>query len=214
MADEVKIFMKKALVLEEFIKTAPAAIKVKGAESIYCRYATTAHYSVMDKYQVCYDRQDALRYTLIYGKYACFTYLLSGVRYKEQLNFKYVATDKSCYTLLSLCAVNGYLAGVKHLIKDGADIHSLTVSSRGETMNLIMTICNNPHYGPAQIKCLSYLLEKGVLDPNQVNTFGQTALMFAYRINSPEMISILLKRGADKGIVDMRGLIAEDYQQN
>jgi ankyrin repeat protein len=116
--------------------------------------------------------------------------------------------------LLSLCAVNGYLNGIKHLIKDGADTTSLTVSSRGETMNLTMAICNNPHFGPPQIKCLSYLLDKGICDPNEINTCGQTALMFAYRTNSEEMISILFKNGADPSIVDMRGLIAEDYKQN
>ena len=186
---------------------------LKGYEISFVKQASIVYYVYMDSIELCYDKQMALKYSIIYCKPLVFKYLLSRVRYKEQLDYIYSTGHGSSIGLLELCSLNGYIDGVKHLIKDGANVNLFTVNKKGETLNLIMSLCDNlpPNETPSEnkLKLFTYLIDK--IDVNSVNTYGQTALMFACRSNALNYITLLIEKGADESILDMNGLSCKEY---
>lgn len=186
---------------------------LKGYEICFVKYATVPYYIYMDSIDLCYDKQMALKYSIIYFKPLVFKYLLSRVRYKEQLDYIYSVGPVQTITLLELCALNGYVEGVKHLVTDGANVDLFTVNRRGETMNLIMSLCDNLPRDETptenKLKIFTYLLNK--INVNNVNTYGQTALMFAYRSNALDYIRLLKEKEADESITDMNGRSCKEY---
>lgn len=203
------IFRDDALVLEQFIRMFEIR-SFKGYESILCKAAKKCHYDTMLRYNICFDLQSALKYALVYSRLSVFQYLLTLVRYREQLDHLYRGPHGSRYTLLSLCASIGYYAGIQQLIKMGADITMVSVNERGETRNNLMATVDNPRYnqlndrGQLMIKkCLHFLAK--LYDINSQNSRGQTALMFAHRAGNADLAQILLDLGADPTIPDMDG---------
>lgn len=61
-----------------------------------------------------------------------------------------------------------------------------------------------------RIQIVEFLLNEGYCDVNDT-TVGMTALMFASRDSTPEMVQLLLDYGADKTITDTDGKTAYDY---
>jgi len=185
---------------------------LKSYESVFCRNGKIAHYKMLISCNVCFDLQTALKYTIVYGRYAVFQFLLTLVRYDEQLDHIYRGPYGSQQTLMSLCAINGYYKGLRCLVKYGANINVQSVNERGETRNCLMAAVDNNRY--QQLcdrqrvmiqKCVYYL---STLYPiNQQNSRGQTALMFAQRADNTELVEILLELGADVNIRDMDQMV-------
>ncbi len=190
---------------------------LKEHESILCKYARIQHYIWLRAHNICFDIQQTLKYTIIYRKTACFSYILTHhVKHVEQVNYIYQTGTRSNFTVLSLCAIHGYLKGLRELQVKGVDYNIITVNNRGETMNNIMALVDNEMYGKesashkAAIRCcLIYLLTKNPI--NWQNSRGQTALMMAYRAGNGELAEILINNGADMDIPDMDGHRANNY---
>lgn len=203
------LFRGDATLLEQFIRLFKIH-SLKGHESVLCRTSKRCHYVMMLRYNVCFDLQSSLRYTLVYGRYTAFQHLLTLIRYGEQLDFVYRGPHGSRYTLLSLCAINGYYKGLVQLVRAGANMNIVSVNERGETRNNLMTVVDNGLYNTLKAgqqimiqRCIHYLVQ--FYDVNEQNSRGQTALMFARRAGNEELVQILLELGADPDIVDMDG---------
>ena len=61
-----------------------------------------------------------------------------------------------------------------------------------------------------EIEAVKFLLDQGRFDVNETY-YGRTALMYAARNSTPEMVQLLLDYGADKSIKDDDGMTAYDY---
>lgn len=61
-----------------------------------------------------------------------------------------------------------------------------------------------------RIEIVDFLLQEDYVDVNDTSV-GMTALMFAARDSTPEMIQLLLEYGADKNYKDSNGKTAYDY---
>ncbi len=61
-----------------------------------------------------------------------------------------------------------------------------------------------------RVEIVKFLLDEGYCDVNDTSV-GMTALMFAARDSTQEMVQLLLDYGADKSIVDSDGKTAYDY---
>jgi len=201
------LFRGDAKLLEIFIHTFKIQ-SLKTYESVFCRNGKIIHYKTLISCNVCFDLQIALRYTIVYGRYTVFQFLLTLVRYDEQLDHIYRGPYGSQQTLMSLCACNGYYKGLRCLANYGANINVQSVNERGETRNCLMAAVDNNHYNQLSDrqrimvqKCVYHL---STLYPiNQQNSRGQTALMFAQRAGNTELVEILLELGADTDIKDM-----------
>jgi hypothetical protein len=183
---------------------------LKGQELIFCKSGKKCHYDTMIQYNVCFDLQSALKYTLVYGRYGMFQYLLTHVRYGEQLDHIYRGPHGSQQTLTSLCVTNGYYNGLIQLVRSGANMNLTSVNERGETRNNLMATVDNVHYKAMKDrdrlmvqKCLHYLVKLYTIDDQ--NSRGQTALFFANRSGSRDLANILIELGADPNIIDMDG---------
>ena len=64
--------------------------------------------------------------------------------------------------------------------------------------------------GTYHLPILTYLLDKGYCDVNDTSV-GMTALMFAARDSTPEMVELLLSYGADTTYTSSDGMTAYDY---
>jgi ankyrin repeat protein len=136
-----------------------------------------------------------------------FDYLLTLVRYGEQLDHIYHGPYGTRQTLLSLCVTNGYYKGLIQLIKAGANMNIVSVNEHGETRNNLMAAVDQAGRFFKDRKrimiqrCIHYLAR--FYDVNDQNSRGQTALMFANRAGNTDLAKILLELGADPNIVDM-----------
>ena len=204
----------------EYLKIFFSEFKIfnlKGHESVFCKTAKKAHYVLLSRMNICFDLQNALKYTVIYRRSICFLYLLSIVRYPERLNHVYRGTTNCVQqTLMSLCGVNGYYKGIQHLIDAGADTHIPSVNERGETRNNLMALVDNPCYNlekplrkAAIQKCLR--LYATIYGINEQNSRGQSALMFAERAGNYDLVKILLELGANSSLIDMNGSSSQVY---
>lgn len=203
------IFRGDSRILEVFIKSFKMQ-SIKGYEYIFCKRAKLCHYRILGKYNICFDLQIALKCTLVYGRYTAFQYLLTLIRYNEQLDYIYRGPYGSQSTLLSLCCTNGYFNGIKSLIDSDAQTNIISVNEQGETRNNLMTLVDNCRYMTLPnrdriiyVKCLHYLLQ--FHDINEQNSRGQTALMFAQKAGNTELVQLLLDLGANPDITDMDG---------
>lgn len=203
------LFRGSAALLTVFIKSFKIR-SLKGYESVFCRNGKRCHYDVLMKYNVCFDLQEALKYSLVYGRYSIFLNLITLIRYDEQLDHVYRGPHGSQQTLLSLCASNGYYNGLRNLISYGANIHIPSVNERGETRNNLMATVDNRRYNKLNDrskvvvkKCIHYLT--GLYHIDEQNSRGQTALMFAQRAGNQELVDMLLDLGADPTVTDMDG---------
>lgn len=204
------LFRGDSLCLEKFVKTFKIQ-SMKGHEFIFCKRAKMCHYHVLKTYNICFDLQLSLKCTLVYARYSAFQYLLTLIRYKEQLDYIYRGPHGCQLTLLSLCCTYGYYNGIKSLIKAGAQYHIMSVNERGETRNNLMALVDNNRYMSLSSRdrimyqrCLYYLLN--FYDINAQNSRGQTALMFAYTAGNIELVQLLLDLGANPDITDMDGV--------
>ena len=184
-----------------FIKTF-GIISFKGHESIFCKTAKPCHYRLLLSENVCFDMQNSLRYTIIYGRHAAFEYLLSLVKYQEQLDYVYLGPNGVQQTLLSLCATTGYYKGLTGLVKAGANVNIVSVNERGEGRNVLMAAVDNQHYHKLKDRdrlmvqrCIYYLAS--IYDINSHNACGQTALLFANRAGNSDLVKIILELGAN-----------------
>ena len=187
---------------------------LKGYENIFCRTAKKAHYDVLLHKIVCFDFQSALRYTIIYSRYGPFYHLLKHIKYAEQLDYIYRG-PMGTQTLISMCCTKGYYKGIQKVINMGADYKQYSINERGELRNLIMVTVDSCGYSKLGEKekmevkkCLHHL--SSIIDINEQNSRGQTALMFAYRSN-PELVPFLRDLGCDFDIRDMDNKKASDY---
>jgi len=196
-------------------------VSLKGSEMMLCSYAKIPHYYICYQNNICFDLQEALKYTLIYRKYSSFEFLLKKVKYSEQLNYEYNSNINSygCrkFTLLSIASIQGYLKGATLLLTRGANIYGNIISSKHENLNYLMYICSNKSYyseTPSTqqqiIDTIKLLITKGI-PVNYQNNIGQTALMISARSNNLDFIKILLEHNADKTLKDMNNRIAHDY---
>ena len=191
-----------------------AISSLKGYENIFCRTAKNTHYELLMHKIVCFDFQNTLRYTIIYSRYRQFYHLLKHIKYVEQLDYMYRG-PMGTQTLISMCCTKGYYKGIQKLINMGADYKQYSINERGELRNLIMVISDSCGYSKlgekekSEVKkCLHYL--SNIIDINDQNSRGQTALMFASRSN-PELVPILQDLGCDFEIRDMDNKKASDY---
>ena len=200
-----------------------SCVSIKGLEYILCKNAKPPHYKYLYSHDICFDVQQALKYTLIYRKFSCFSYLLSTVRHTEQLNYIYNTSlgERKTFTLMSLCSIYGYLNGIRRLLYFGADPNLIVINYKGEAMNNLMVLVSNELYNreshSRQVhiqNTLKYLLKLHYV--NWSNSRGQTAIMFAYRAHPPtsKIISILKNAGADLDCADMLGKTALDYSSS
>ena len=58
---------------------------------------------------------------------------------------------------------------------------------------------------------VEYLLDENYCDVNNADSSGKTALMVAAHSSTPEMVQLLLDKGADKDYIDPDGKTAYDY---
>jgi ankyrin repeat protein len=195
-------------------------ISFKGLEHLFCRYARKDHYQYCLENDICFDLQESLKYVVLYRKYGVFLYLLSRVTYTEQLNYYYQGDSlRKKSTLLSMCASQGYLRGVKTLIKKGADYNQLVVNEKGESLDLLMAFVDNNILSRESEQRQRLLLETleylaMVFDINKQNSLGITALMIACRTGCREYVQRLLELGADVRLVDINDKSARDYCRN
>ena len=97
-----------------------------------------------------------------------------------------------------------FLHGIN--IKDKLYIdNSLVLHGHGNTLEPITLALTNH-----KIKLVDSLINYGV-DVNSMDSYGMTLLMRAVNLNNIDMVTMLLKYGADKTIINNRGYIAEDY---
>jgi ankyrin repeat protein len=112
---------------------------------------------------------------------------------------------QSEYTSLLFSAVkNDDLAGIKSLLKKGANINAQEIAT-GYTLPIYAVKFN-------RIKALRSLIIQGV-DLTKVTLEGQTALHFATKMGNLEAIEVLLAAGLDPTIKDKNGLRAADYMK-
>jgi ankyrin repeat protein len=97
-------------------------------------------------------------------------------------------TDRYGVTPISLAASNGNAAMIKLLLDAGADANS--VDPTGETT--LMTAAK-----VGDLEAVRTLLDGGAKVDTTDPTFKQTALMVAVRENHPEVVALLVKRGAN-----------------
>jgi hypothetical protein len=212
------LFRGNTVYLEAFLQGFQT-YSFKGYESIFCKTAKKEHYILLARKNICYDLQNALKYTVIYRRSICFLYLLDLVRYPERLNHVYRPGLHVQQTLFSLCGINGYLKGIQNLIEAGADAGIASVNERGETRNNLMALVDNSCYSlekPAHRcmiqKCLRLYVT--IYDINAQNSRGQSALMFSKRAGNHDLTNILLELGADSNLVDMDGANADAYSES
>ena len=62
-----------------------------------------------------------------------------------------------------------------------------------------------------RIEIVEYLLDKKYCDVNDVTSSGKTAIFVAAHSSMPEMVQLLLDKGADKDYIDQDGKTAYDY---
>lgn len=163
-------------------------ISLKDYEHIWCRYAKPIHYKIMIDNNICFSRQMALKYTLIYDRISSFTYLLKTHQHREELNYLYRRPDNSYFNLLHLAVARGHMSAIMLLIKLKADVHLQSLNSKHETVNLIMTLAESK-YRQNTPRILNLLMK--YLDINACNTQGQTALMMVMRRKSNENMIVL-----------------------
>lgn len=193
------IFVRDITVLNAIIETITLR-SIKGLERQFCQKATIVHYKLLISHKVCFSLQQALRYTLTYGKKNVFKYLLSRISSPEQLNCLYTTYGRSNINLLSIAAINGNYDILSLLLSSGANPKVLTYNSRHETMTTLHAICNHRYPNTLIqrghiIKCINILLK--YVDVDILNTNGQTPLMFARRYSNEEIVIHLLQQGAD-----------------
>ena len=192
---------------------------LKGHELIMCKYAKKKHYLWLKQHNICFDIQETLKYSIIYGKTKCFCDILTHhIKHIEQVNYIYQTSTstRSTFTLMSLCAIRGYLKCIKELTARGGDCNIVTVNNKGEAMNNVMALVDNQLYNkepnPNKLMiriCLIYLLKTNPV--NWQNSRGQTALMMAYRSGNTDLAEILISNGADKDIIDMNSNTIANY---
>lgn len=210
------LFKGQTQILSDFIDTFRIS-SLKGYENIFCRTAKKSHYDTLLQSVVCFDLQNALKFSIIYNRRQQFIHLLKKIKYPEQLDYIYRGPMGTQQTLISLCCTKTYYKGIQKLIDLGADYNQYSVNERGELRNPIMVIADSCGYEKLNNKevteikkCLSYLSQ--IIDINEQNSRGQTALMFAYRSN-PKLVPILQAFGCNSDIVDMNNKKAVNYSR-
>jgi len=83
----------------------PPVINIKGHEMNLCQIAKPRDYQKLLQMNVCFDIQQALKLTLMYRKYNSFMYLLSNIKFKEQLNYLYHHRNNSTTTLMAIATI-------------------------------------------------------------------------------------------------------------
>src|SRR5947207_9068830 len=96
--------------------------------------------------------------------------------------------DRYGVTPLYLACSNGNAAMIKLLLDAGADPNS--VDATGQTA--LMTASS-----VGDLNSVKVLLDRGAAVDTRDRTFQQTALMFAVRDNHPDVVRLLVERGAD-----------------
>lgn len=182
-----------------------------------CQIAKPRDYQKLLQMNVCFDIQQALKLTLMYRKYNSFMYLLSNIKFKEQLNYLYHHRNNSTTTLMAIATIQGYYKGVKRLIKDGANIHNHITISGGDQMNYLMYVCSNHNFAQEMprkqkqiLKTVLLLVDHGININYQSNT-GTTALMVAAKTGNIALYYLLIKLGANQTLTDMYTKSAMDY---
>ena len=96
--------------------------------------------------------------------------------------------DRYGVTPLYLACTNGNAAMIRLLLDAGADPNSLDAT--GQTV--LMTAAS-----VGDLESVKVLLDRGAMADTRDRNFQQTALMFAVRDNHPEVVRLLVQRGAD-----------------
>ena len=96
--------------------------------------------------------------------------------------------DRYGVTPLYLACSNGNAAMIKLLLDAGADPNS--IDATGQTA--LMTAAS-----VGDLNSVKVLLDRGAVVDTRDRTFQQTALMFAVRDNHPDVVRLLVERGAD-----------------
>jgi hypothetical protein len=210
------LFKGQSQILSDFIDRFNIS-SLKGYENIFCRTAKKSHYDTLCESVICFDLQNALKFTIIYCRYQQFIHLLKKIKYPEQLDYIYRGPMGTQQTLISLCCTKAYYKGIQKLIDMGADYNQFSINEKGEPRNPIMVIADSCGYKKlnnkeeADVKkSLNYLTP--IIDIDQQNSRGQTALMFAYRSN-PELVPILESFGCNSDIIDMDNKKAINYSR-
>ncbi|XP_065910853.1 uncharacterized protein [Dysidea avara] len=105
-------------------------------------------------------------------------------------------TDNWGRTPLMMAARNNHPEVVKMLVDKGADLNAR--DKDGDTMLMCAA-----HGGCTEVA--SDLLNTGSIDINAVNKWGWTPLMIATNNNHPEIVKMLVDKGADLNARDMNG---------
>ncbi len=92
----------------------------------------------------------------------------------------------------------GDAAGVKRLIRQGADINSVAIESTGDFPLGMAAVGGH-------LPVVQYLVEMGA-DKDTANNSGVTPLYFAAQGGSLEVVQYLLQEGADKNQADIDGM--------
>lgn len=106
------------------------------------------------------------------------------------------------FTPLQMAVIYGQTDIVKMLIEYGADV-SLMTSSKNYTA-LHLAVQNNMN------EIVVLLLNSEKCDPNKQDYCGNSALHYACSMGNADVISILLKHGADLGIINKKFISALD----
>ena len=96
--------------------------------------------------------------------------------------------DRYGVTPLYLACTNGNAAMIRLLLDAGADPNSLDAT--GQTV--LMTAAS-----VGDLESVKALLDRGAMADTRDRNFQQTALMFAVRDNHPDVVRLLVQRGAD-----------------
>lgn len=190
---------------------------IKNMEALFCRYAKPFHYHYCKQESICFDYQNALKYTALYRKYSCFISLLDYIEYAEQLDHLYVnnGNQTSEVNLLTICARQGFYKGVKELLKRGADPYIL-MTNKGEVLNILMMVMSTANYFEESehrkkliLKSIQLFATK--LNVNYQNTTGLSALMIACQKGNINYVHELLTAGVDITLKDMHDNRASDF---
>ena len=203
-------------------KTNKNKLKLDGLEKKFCLNSTIEHFKLLIKYKeyVTFTVSEMLRCTLILRKYQSF-YLLIKIATKQDINDQYkyknsITKTTNTTNLVAMAVIQGFIGGVKKLVKLGAKLNQTTINNHNEECNLIMYLVNNRNFHfetSKRRKCimrtLMFLLTK--LPANYSNNQGQTALMIACRSCNLQFVQELLLFGADTNIRDCHNKTAFDY---